>query len=529
MAEQSAKKYHPLKFKRSAKTVIPYIGKTDPYIQQDDAFNYTANLAFCALFMEQGTGKTKVAIDRSVYNFERTKIQGVLVICPKSLTETWVEEIATHCPERVKPIVSVWNPGLTRKTIRSLESVVYNDDPTRLPFLIINVEGIRTPKLMKLALWWAKHCSLHVICDESSKIKTPSAKQTLAAAKIAYACVAKTILTGTPYSNNAADVYSQLCFLTPAPLGFTNYYSFRARYCVLETKMIRVPGGIWKMNEATGKKEYTKIRKIIQIVGPKNAEELKRRLLPFCYFVKKADCLDLPPKIYHKRYCDLTAQGVQLYKDVAKRILIEIDTERELTIEYTLARLLRLQQVAGGFLPDDESDEATPIPGSNPKIDLLLETLEQFPGPTIIWARFKPEHIAIKRLLQSIVPNDQIGEITGRIKKDDRETNRRAFQSGSIKYLICTQSCAGYGYTLTAAENEIYYSNTFSLEHREQSEDRAHRIGLTHHVNYIDLIMRAPKGFKAVGVDQKIYDVLMKKKDLAAYMTDVTDLMEMLA
>jgi SNF2 family DNA or RNA helicase len=524
MGTPSAKKSHPPKFKRSAKSVVPYIGKTDPYIQQDDAFNFTANLAYCALFMQQGTGKTKVAIDRSVYNFERQKIQGVLVICPKSLMETWVEEIATHCPERVKPIVAVWNPRLQKRVIRELEAVIYNDDATRMPILIMNIEGIRTPKAMKLAMYWARHKSLHIICDESSKIKTPSAKQTLAAAKLAHACVARTILTGTPVSNSAADYYSQLAFLTPAPLGFSNYYSFRARYCVLENKTVRATKP-YRKKDGT----WAKTRKIIQITGPQNAEELKKRLLAFCYFVKKDECLDLPPKIYHKRYCDLTKEGIRLYKDVAKRILIDIEQTRELTIEYTLARLLRLQQVAGGFLPDDEADEATPIPGSNPKIDLLLETLEQFPGPTIIWARFKPEHDAIRRMLRAIVPDDQIGEITGRIKKDDREIARRAFQSGNIKYLVCTQSCAGYGYTLTAAESEIYFSNSFSLEHREQSEDRAHRIGLTHTVNYIDLLMRPPPGFNAPGVDDKTYTALMSKRDLAAYMTDVDDLRGMLS
>jgi len=155
------------------------------------------------------------------------------------------------------------------------------------------------------------------------------------------------------------------------------------------------------------------------------------------------------------------------------------------------------------------------------KINLLAETIEQFPGATIIWARFRAEHKAIRRVLEAIVPSTEIGEITGEIKKDVREANRKAFQRNDIKYLICTQSCAGYGYTLTAAENEIYFSNTFSLEHRQQSEDRAHRIGQTKHVNIIDLL--CPVAAK-INVDVKVYDALIKKQDMAMELTDVKDL-----
>ena len=189
--------------------------------------------------MEQGTGKTWVAIARTVYNFRRGKIQGLLVLCPKSLTETWVEEIIKHCPNNVQALMAVWDASLNKATVKQLEMVLYNEDKTRLPILIMNIEGIRTPKASKLAHWWARKLKLHCVCDESSKIKTISAKQSIAAHNLADQCTAKTILTGTP-AVTPADYYAQLRFLMPAPLGFTNYYSFRARYCTLEKKVIRL-------------------------------------------------------------------------------------------------------------------------------------------------------------------------------------------------------------------------------------------------------------------------------------------------
>ena len=65
------------------------------------------------------------------------------------------------------------------------------------------------------------------------------------------------------------------------------------------------------------------------------------------------------------------------------------------------------------------------------------------------------------------------------------------------------------GITLTASSTVIYYSNTYNLEHRIQSEDRAHRIGQTNKVTYVDLICRKT-------VDEKIVTSLINKKSIAA-------------
>ena len=502
---------------------MKYIGKTDPYDHQREAFQKTAPLIYAALFMEQGTGKTKVAIDRTVYNFERGKIQVGIVICPKSLTDTWIEEIATHCPDRANPTIALWDASLNKNTVSQLETVCYNKDPKKLCWLIINIEGIRTPKSNKLIHWMLRHFKCHVIVDESSKIKSHNAKQSEAAHSIGDYSTARTILTGTPVGNSPADYFSQLRFLMGSPLGHSNFYSFRATYCELETKQIKLPGGKWALNPETGKKEYSKLRKVVEIIGVKNSDQLKKQLLPFSFFVKKADCLDLPPKIYHERTCALSKEGMRLYKDISKQIVTEIRENEYITVEIALSKLLRLQQVVGGFLPSDDDPDAIAIPGPNPKIDLLLETIEQFPGPSLIWSRFKAEHIAILKLLKAITHPSRIGEITGRIKKNEREDTRRAFQRGAVDYIVCTQSCAGYGYTLTAAVNEFYYSNTFSHEQRVQSEDRAHRISLTHDVNIVDLFCPVPGA--RIDVDMKLKESLRIKKDMADMLTDVSDLM----
>ena len=492
-----------------------YQGKTEPYSQQREAFNKTKLFAYAAYFMEQGTGKTKVVIDRSAYLWEQKKIDGVLILCPNSLTDTWMEEIELHCPDRVNPVAAVWDSSLTKKVAARLEKVIYAEKG--LPFLIMNIEAIRTKKGKKLAHWWLKRKRLHLVCDESQIIATPSASQTVCAIGAARFSKARSIMTGTPTDGKASDYYSQLNFLMPNPLGFSNFYSFRARYCTLENKLVHIKPYFDKK-----KGKQIKTRQIVQITGAQNADELKRRLLEFSYFCKKKDCMDLPDKIPHKRIASLMPEGMRIYKDVCRQIVTEITADRSITAEIALTKLIRLQQITGGFLPSDDDPDALPIPGGNPKIDLLVEAVGQFPGPTLFWARFKAEHKAIIKALGAIVKPQYIGEITGRVAKADREDNRRAFQKGKLEYLVMSQSCGGAGYTLTKAENEIFYSNTFSHRIRVQAEDRAHRIGLEHPVNIIDLLIPVPS--TKIDVDTKVYDALVKKEINATMLTDVKDL-----
>ena len=58
------------------------------------------------------------------------------------------------------------------------------------------------------------------------------------------------------------------------------------------------------------------------------------------------------------------------------------------------------------------------------------------------------------------------------------------------RFLVGNPVVGGYGLTLTAARYVIYFSNSYNLEVRQQSEDRAHRYGQTAKVTYVDLIVR---------------------------------------
>jgi len=103
-----------------------------------------------------------------------------------------------------------------------------------------------------------------------------------------------------------------------------------------------------------------------------------------------------------------------------------------------------------------------------------------------------------------------VGMYYGDTDMDERKRVLEEFQNpdSEMRFFVGNPSTGGYGLTLTAASTMVYYSNSFDLEKRLQSEDRAHRIGQTKNVTYIDLI--------AVGtVDEKIVKALRAKIDIA--------------
>ena len=99
------------------------------------------------------------------------------------------------------------------------------------------------------------------------------------------------------------------------------------------------------------------------------------------------------------------------------------------------------------------------------------------------------------------------------MSNDDRVLAVDSFQKDpKIRYFVGQPQSGGLGLTLTAASYAIYYSNSFDLEIRLQSEDRCHRIGTTNNVTYIDI--EANKT-----VDGKIIKALRDKKNLADLVT----------
>ena len=463
-----------------------YKFKTKPYAHQMTALEKSWNRETYAYFMEMGTGKTKVLIDNLAMLYDKGKVNGALIIAPKGVVGTWYNnELPTHLPNHIENITVLWKAAITKKQKQTLDELFSEGEG--LHILIMNVEAFSTTKGMQFAnKFLSCHRALMAI-DESTTIKTPTAKRTKNILKLAESAVYRRIMTGSPVTKNPLDLYTQCDFLSPWLLDFTSYYAFRNRYA--EMKTLHMHG-----------------RQVQVVNGFKNLGELSDKLKNFSYRVLKDDCLDLPDKIFIKRQIQLSPDQRKLYEQMKKEAIAILKGKQSTTVN-TLTQLMRLQQITcGHFTADDGATQ----PIANNRITELMDVLEETEGKAIIWAHYQYDITAIINAIVKKYGEESIVDYYGLTPQEERQPNIKRFQDDpKCRFIVGTPSTGGYGITLTAANTVIYYSNGYDLEKRLQSEDRAHRIGQKKSVTYVDLMADDT-------VDEKIVQALRKKINIAS-------------
>jgi SNF2 family DNA or RNA helicase len=463
-----------------------YKFKTKPYAHQITALEKSWNKETFAYFMEMGTGKTKVLLDNAAMLYDKGKINGILIVAPKGVIKTWHEqEIPTHLPDHIESMTILWQANITKKQQEKLDLLFKSE--VSLHILIMNVEAFSTDKGKTFADKFLNCHDTLMVIDESTTIKTPTAKRTKSIILLSQKAKYRRIMTGSPVTKNPLDLFSQCQFLDPWLLDFTSYYAFRNRYAEMRT--INISG-----------------RQVQVVNGFKNLAELSDQLKGFSYRVLKEDCLDLPDKIYMKRNIKLSPDQLKVYDQMKREALATLNGKQVTTVN-VLTQLMRLHQITcGHFTADDGSTQ--PLP--NQRITELMDVLDEIEGKAIIWAHYQYDILAIIKEIVKVHGPESVVDYYGLTPSDERQDNIRKFQSDpKCRFLIGTPSTGGYGITLTAANTVIYYSNGYDLEKRLQSEDRAHRIGQKKSVTYVDIMAENT-------VDEKIVKSLRKKINIAS-------------
>ena len=464
-----------------------YRFKTKPYDHQRAALGASWDKHEFAYFMEMGTGKSKVLIDNLALLYDYGHVDAALIVAPKGVYKNWAElEIPKHLPDHVQNRIVSWYPNPNKKQKADLFSL-FELTPD-LKIFVMNIEALSTKKGTSFAdKFLLGHKTMFVI-DESTTIKNPTARRTKSAMKLSKLAYYKRILTGSPVTKSPLDLYSQCAFLDEELLGFSSFFSYRNHFAIMQKRSV-----------ATHSFE--------QIVGYRNLDDLKGLLGKFSYRVLKQDCLDLPEKTYTIRAVELTPEQKRIYKELQDFALAELADSETVTTATVITQILRLQQVTCGFVRSD-SGAIQEIP--NNRIKELLAILEEVEGKCIIWANYQYD---IRRLVQEISKiygPESVASYYGETPAEDRQNIVTNFQDmdSKLRFFVGQPRTGGYGLTLTAAHTVVYYSNSYDLEIRLQSEDRAHRIGQENKVTYIDIC--ADKT-----VDQKIIQSLRSKINLA--------------
>lgn len=443
------------------------------------------------IFVTGNSGKTKVIIDNMAFLKKKGVINGALVLAPKGVYRNWsTVEIPKHMPDETNYEILVWRAEATTAAKTRLKDQIKNWNGQTFQILVFNIESLLSDGGMQIIDLFIKahKYKLMGVIDESTCIKNHKAKRTKKAIQIGQSCKVKRIATGSPITNSPLDLYSQFAFLNKAILGCGSYYAFRNVYAEFQ-----------KIPTRTGQ-YFDKLLKY------KNLDELSRRIADFSYRITKRECLDLPDKIYMTREVELTKEQITLYNQMKQLSFTQYEDEI-MSVQIALTKLLRLHQIlCGSFTTDTGEHKQVP----NNRLKVLEETLEECGNKTIIWANYLQNISDIKELLTSKYGAESFITYTGAVSSEDRLEAIKLFQNmnSPVRFFLGNVQTAGRGITLTAAQTVIYFSNNYSLEMRQQSEDRAHRVGQKNPVTYIDLVARGT-------LDEKIIQALLAKRNIA--------------
>jgi SNF2 family DNA or RNA helicase len=466
--------------------MVQFNYRTEPYAHQREALHRSYDKRNYAYFMEMGCGKSKVLIDNIVWLYEQGRIDTAVIVAPKGVYRNWeTAEIPTHFPTDVPHEIYVWNPSPNKSQAERLKSGIQERGVLRI--LLANVEGFATKKLPAFVGAFTQGSSFLLAVDESTTIKNPKAKRTKTLVVFGKKAAYKRILTGSPVTKSPMDLYAQCGFMDKTLLGFDSYYSFQGRYAVTKTQRM-------------GSHSF------LQIVGYRNLEELSTKLDTFSYRVTKEEALDLPDKVYVTREVSVTDEQRQHYLTLKKQAIAMFDNGDLVTAPAVITQLLRLQQVLCGHIRTDDG-ELIEIPSK--RITALMDTIEEMTGNVIIWSRFRYDIRKIEAEIQKVHGPGSVVTYFGDTTDEQRQQAIQDFQFGDVRFFVANPQTAGFGLTLTAATNVIYYANDFDLATRMQSEDRCHRIGQSNRVTYVDLITPG-------SIDQRIVRALRDKIDLSA-------------
>ena len=202
------------------------------------------------------------------------------------------------------------------------------------------------------------------------------------------------------------------------------------------------------------------------------------------YRVKKIDCLDLPEKLPDEVVkVDLNEKA--LYKKLATESAI---LEYEILAENPLSRLVKLRQLASGYLTYKEGGVDKVLELKTEKLNALEEILEGYPEDkkVVIFAEFKYSIAKISELLRK----KKIRFITLDGDQKDKTIWRQFQNDKRIRVIVCQYQTANAGIDLFASDTIIYYEPTLRSDILEQSRDRIHRTGQKEKCSYIHLLTR---------------------------------------
>lgn len=530
------------------KTVTTIEKDTAPelYSHQQEAFDRFKDKSEICLFFEMGCGKSATILIIAAEKFKNKEIDGLLIVAPNDVHKQWADEQIPAWLDCEYQCQCLFGRG-GQKVAYAFDS---NDES--LQIVCVNIDTFSTPNKWKDIVDWGLSRKLMIVLDEATVIKNPSAMRTqrllyefndvVRRRKTVISSIPKTaaraVLTGTPVTNGPMDLWAIMEFIRPNFFN-RNYYSFQAHFGMFTSINVNGRNIAVALTEETwtavkGINDYREANYLFGVSldtfnvihsqdnyqGPfKNVDELKKLLEPVSMFKKLVDCVDMPEQQYIKRSLRMSDEQRMCYNDMVSDFIAQYDNYMSTALNKITA-MIRLQQISSGFIYGQDitynedmdilPSEVRWIGKSNPKLDALYNDIAELDKPLIIVTHFSAE---AGRIYDDLKDKYSCCLMTGWKRVGTIEE----FKEGKYQIMIANSTVISKGFNLQNANKILFYSNTFSLETRLQTEGRIFRIGQKNICTYIDYAFIDT-------VDERIIAALRLKRNLLEYIRGEDDL-----
>lgn len=448
-----------------------------PY--QETGVAKLSKLKVGVLAMEQGTGKTITALALIIRRLEKNKVDKVLWLCPCSAKKNIKDEILKQAPVDLLPDIMICG-------IETLSASV---------------------RVNAYLLQYVKEHRCFLVVDESLLVKNHRAYRSKNIKRLASYCKYKLLLNGTIISRNESDLFSQYEILDWRILGYQSYWSFAANHLEFDPQNPQ------------------------RVIRCHNTDYLACKIGPYTYEVKKEDCLQLPKKKYETRYFSLTREQEEHYNQIADILLFDLDETKPETIYRLFSGLSAL--VCGKriiFYEENGYEHLKSVPffekpEEDPRLQLLLEIVSR--EKTIIFCTYTEDITRVTRVLNQKYGPETAVRFDGMISQKKRNEAIIQFREKST-YLVANRNCAGFSLNLQFAHHIIYYSNTWDLATRIQSEDRVHRLGQKYDILITDICAWNTIDLRILRSLERKEGLLESFKDVLSHAPDISELRDWL-
>lgn len=514
-----------------------------------------------ALFFEMGCGKSVTSLSIMIDKYKSGKIDSLLIVAPNDVHKQWFDDLCNE-DALLSKMLEQEGVSCVGQILggRGGQKQFYDfDDDGKLHIVCVNIDTFSQPHKWEPIVDWVNKNRTAIIIDEATSIKNPTSKRsqrmlyefndvmkrgkTILFSGKKQNTQVRCVLTGTPVTNGPMDLWAIMEFIKPNYFNrnyysFMNYYGMHTKLTVQDrTISVLLTEKTWQGVHACksyseafnlfgcSEDTYMTVKHQDHYMGPyKHADELKHLLEPVAVFAKLVDCVDMPPVHYIVKDVPMSDAQKSCYNDMKHDLLAQYD-DHVATAKNKLVVTLRLQQIASGFIMAHEEkeldmdepmwaepelvdnydvspDEVIWLGDTNPKLEQLLRDVDELDKPLLILTRFSAEAAKIYDLLKDRYSCMLFTgwKTTGSIEK---------FKSGEFQIIVANTAKIARGFNLQIAHTTIYYSNTFSMELRQQSEFRTFRMGQECPCTYIDYV--------SCDVDKMIRESLKLKKGLLEY------------